>query len=131
MEYMNSWMYGSLRFKIGFREEVDKFIEATEKHATTLTENKDIIICPCKDCKNLMVWTDVSIIREHLIVRGFIEDYTVWIYCNTLGVWLPHLHLHFMDMSIIHPFMSLDCMKHAFETLQHMFIFHVCFFYEM
>ena len=25
-------MYGSLRFKIGFREEVDKFIEATEKH---------------------------------------------------------------------------------------------------
>ena len=27
--------------------------------------------------------------------------------CNTLGVWLPHLHLHFMNMSIIHPFMSL------------------------
>ena len=22
-------------------------------------------------------------------------------------------------------------MKHAFETLQHMFIFHVCLFYEM
>ena len=52
-------------------------------------------------------------------------------FCNTLGVWLPHLHLHFRNMSIIHPFMSLDCMKHAFETLQHMFIFHVCLFYEM
>ena len=51
-----------------FREEVDKFIEAAEKHATTLTENKDTIICPYKDCKNLMAWTDVSIIREHLIV---------------------------------------------------------------
>jgi lipid II:glycine glycyltransferase (peptidoglycan interpeptide bridge formation enzyme) len=37
MEYRNSWMYGSLRFKAGFREEVNKFIEATEKHATTLT----------------------------------------------------------------------------------------------
>ena len=35
-----------------FREEVDKFIEAAKKHATTLTENKDTIICPCKDCKN-------------------------------------------------------------------------------
>ena len=52
-------------------------------------------------------------------------------YCNTLGVWLPHLHLHFMNMSIIHPFMSLYCMKHVFETLQHIVIFHVCLFYEM
>ena len=74
---MNSWMYGSLRFKAGFREEVDKFIEATEKHATTLTKNKDTIICPCKDCKNRMAWTDVTIIRSHLII---VEDYIVWIH---------------------------------------------------
>ena len=47
-------MYGSLRFKVGFREEVDKFIEAAKKHAMTLKENKDTIICPCKDCKNRM-----------------------------------------------------------------------------
>ena len=77
---MNSWMYGSLRFKACFREEVDKFIEATEKHAATLTENKDIIICPGKDCKNCMAWTDVTIIRSHVIMRGFVEDYTVWIH---------------------------------------------------
>ena len=44
MEHMNSWMYGSLRFKAGFREEVDKFIEVAEKHATTMTENEDTII---------------------------------------------------------------------------------------
>ena len=73
-------MYGSLRFKAGFRKEVDKFIEATKKHAATLTQNKDTIICPCKDCKNLIAWTYVSIIREYLIVRGFVEDYTVWIH---------------------------------------------------
>ena len=54
MEYMNTWMYGSLRFKAGFREEVDKFIEVAKKHATTLTENKDTIICACKDYKNRM-----------------------------------------------------------------------------
>jgi hypothetical protein len=30
-------MYGSLRFTTGLREEVDKFIEATEKDTTTLT----------------------------------------------------------------------------------------------
>ena len=50
-------MYGSLRFKAGFREKVDNFIEAAKKHATTLTENKNSIICPCKDCKNRMAWT--------------------------------------------------------------------------
>ena len=60
---MKSWMYGSLRFKAGFCEEVDKFIEAAEKHAATLTKNKDTIICPYKDCKNRMTWTDVTIIR--------------------------------------------------------------------
>ena len=73
-------MYGSLRFKAGFREGVDKFIEATKKHATTLTENNDTIICPCKDYKNRMAWIDVTIIISHLIMRGFVEDYTVWIH---------------------------------------------------
>ena len=42
-------MYGSLRFKASFHEEVDKFIEAAKKHATTLTDNKDTFICQCKD----------------------------------------------------------------------------------
>ena len=74
MEYRNSWMYGSLRFKVGFREEVDKFIKAAKKHATTLKENKNTIICPCKDCKNRMAWTDMTIIRSHLIMRGFVDD---------------------------------------------------------
>ena len=54
MEYSNSWMYGSLRFKASFHEEVDKFIKAAEKHVTMLTENKDTIIYPCKDYKNRM-----------------------------------------------------------------------------
>ena len=61
-------MYCSLRFKAGFHEEVDKFIEAAKKHTTMLTENKDTIICPCKDYKNRMAWTDVTIIRSHLII---------------------------------------------------------------
>ena len=56
---------------------VDKFIEAAEKHATTLIENKDTIICPYKDYKNLIAWTDVTITRSHLIIREFVKDYTV------------------------------------------------------
>jgi hypothetical protein len=73
-------MYGLLRFKAGFCEEVDRFIEAMEKHAATLTKNKNIIICSCKDYKNLMAFLDVTTIKEHLIMRGFVPDYTMWIY---------------------------------------------------
>jgi hypothetical protein len=65
---------------------VDKFIEAAEKHATTLTENKDAIICPCKDCKNLISWTDMTIIISYLIMRGFVKDYIVWIHHGEMVV---------------------------------------------
>ena len=62
---MDVWF---VKVKAGFHEEVDKFIEAAKKHATTLKENKDTIICSCKDCKNHMAWTNVAIIRSHLIM---------------------------------------------------------------
>jgi RNase P subunit RPR2 len=61
-------MCGSLRWKADFCEEVDKFIEAAQKHTMTLTQNKDSIIYPCHDCKNHIVWRDVGIIRSHLIM---------------------------------------------------------------
>ena len=61
-------MYGALRYKPGFCEEVDKFLEATENHAKTLKENKDSIICPCRDCNNYKAFKDVTIIRSYLIM---------------------------------------------------------------
>jgi hypothetical protein len=73
-------MYGSLRHDALFHDEVDKFIKAAEKHAATLKENSDMIICPCKDCKNLIAFRDVSTIKEHLIRREFVSDYTMWIH---------------------------------------------------
>jgi hypothetical protein len=27
-----------------------------------------------------MAWTDVAVIRSHLIMRGFVADYIVWIH---------------------------------------------------
>ena len=73
-------MYDSLRFEAPFHEEVDNFIEAAKKHVATLIDNKDTIICPCKDCENTVAFTDSSIIKEHLIRRGFVRNYTVWIH---------------------------------------------------
>jgi hypothetical protein len=73
-------MYGALRYKPGFCEEVDKFLEAVENHAKTLKHNKDSIIWPCRDCKNHLAFKDVTIIRPYLIMRGFVKDYTVRIH---------------------------------------------------
>ena len=47
-------MYGSLRHDALFRDEVDKFIKAAEKHAATLKENSDTIICPTKIARTLL-----------------------------------------------------------------------------
>jgi hypothetical protein len=59
---------------------VNKFLEAIENHAKTLTHNKDSIIYPCRDRKNHLAFKDVTIIRSHLIMRGFVKDYTMWIH---------------------------------------------------
>ena len=80
-------------------------------------------------CENFARIVMISLVRSQKIPAGSLENLIhSSTSCNTLGVWLPHLHLHFINMSIIHPFMSLDCMKHAFETLQYIVIFHVCMF---
>ena len=34
--------------------------------------------CPCKACKNLRVFSDPIIIRSHVVVSGFVKDYTIW-----------------------------------------------------
>jgi hypothetical protein len=72
-------MYGWSRIDEGFRNEVDKFIEAAQKHASTLTYNRDTIICPYKDYKNRMALEDAKTIKSHLVMRGFVPNYTVWI----------------------------------------------------
>ena len=62
--------------------------------------------------------------QDEILIRG--EG------CNTPGVRLAWLHLHSMNMSIIHPFMSLYYMKHVIETLQHtVYFMSVVFVYEM
>ena len=72
------WMYDWPRMERPYRDEVDKFIEVANKDAKT--KKVAGICCPCKKCKNLKVWTDPCIIRSHLIIDGFVKDYSVWIH---------------------------------------------------
>ena len=80
---MKSWVYGSVRWKTDFRQEVDLFLKATEKHSMA-TKNRIEILCLCSDCKNGITWNEVTRIGSHLIVRGFVTDYTVWIHHGEL-----------------------------------------------
>ncbi|WVZ62311.1 hypothetical protein U9M48_012073 [Paspalum notatum var. saurae] len=72
------WMYNWSMIERPYRDEVDKFIEAAKKNA--MIKQVPDICCPCKNCKNLKVWTDSSDIRSHLIVDGFVKGYFVWIH---------------------------------------------------
>ena len=59
-----------------FRGEVDKFIQAVENHARI--EKTQMIHCPCKTCKNLRVFSDTTIIRSHVLISGFVDNYMIW-----------------------------------------------------
>src|SRR6266542_2544401 len=72
------WMYKVSRVEPLYLDKVEVFLEAAQKDA----RNKKLeeINCPCRDCKNLMLFplAQLSTVREHLLRRGFMEDYTCW-----------------------------------------------------
>jgi hypothetical protein len=68
------WMYKARRMDAYFRGELNKFIEAAENHARN--EKTQRIPCPCKICKNMRVLSDTTIIRSHVLVGDFVENYT-------------------------------------------------------
>ncbi|WVZ96415.1 hypothetical protein U9M48_042053 [Paspalum notatum var. saurae] len=72
-----AWMYQSCVHPC-YLIEVDKFIEAANKHATKT--NSVGIICPCRICKNEMVAREHKTVRSHLICHGFVKHYHTWIY---------------------------------------------------
>jgi hypothetical protein len=63
-----------------------RFIEGLETFLETATEYKkpedmsDVhyICCPCVDFCNEKKTRDIEVIREHLLVRGFVSRYTWW-----------------------------------------------------
>jgi hypothetical protein len=68
------WMYKTLRLDLAFQEHVIKFITAAKRHRLSL--KRELTICPCKSCKNLLAHEDDTM-KSHLIWYGFIKDYTV------------------------------------------------------
>ena len=68
-------MYHMPRTDDEYIDEVRKFVAAAKSHRES--QNQTLTICPCSRCKNLKAAKD-SLVRSHLVMFGFVKDYTVW-----------------------------------------------------
>ena len=72
-----SWMYELRRDSAEYLARVDEFTKFAESYRVKTKD--DDILCPCRDCKNILRFVDSEEIRGHLICRGFKKRYTCWI----------------------------------------------------
>ncbi|XP_057246777.1 uncharacterized protein LOC130589520 [Beta vulgaris subsp. vulgaris] len=79
-----AWMYGSrdtCEFVDGFFEFCD---DALSHQAATRTEG---FYCPCVDCGNVGMVSNIGSLREHIFRRGFRQDYHVWVWHSEEGIY--------------------------------------------
>ncbi|KAK1361056.1 hypothetical protein POM88_045530 [Heracleum sosnowskyi] len=76
------WIYKISRATQDYVDGVEKFIECEEGNLKKKRgQGKEYMItCPCHDCYNLKKYPSVAIVRDHLFSRGFMADYTKWIW---------------------------------------------------
>ena len=64
-------MYKLQRLRIEYEKELDVFMEAVENY---IRNNKlKRMCCPCKVCRNLRMWDDLRVIRQHLDLEGIMH----------------------------------------------------------
>jgi hypothetical protein len=52
------------------------FVETVVQHASR--QKEETIYCPCKVCKNVVMFKYREVIREHLVQSGFMDNYFIW-----------------------------------------------------
>ncbi|XP_074322821.1 uncharacterized protein LOC141659793 [Apium graveolens] len=83
-----TWIYKIPRVSHAYVNGVNEFIAcAVENLRKKQIEHgkEDRITCPYRDCYNLKKYPNIDTVREHLFLRGFMEDYTKWI-CHGQGI---------------------------------------------
>ena len=68
-------MYKARRTDAYFRGHLNKFIQVAENHVRI--EKTQLIHCPCKLYKNMRVFSDTTIIRSHVLISGFVDNYMI------------------------------------------------------
>jgi Transposase-associated domain len=69
----------------GIRQDTSEYMRGIDELFDCATEymsqrDDQIILCPGRDCQNLQRFQNIGEIRVHLIMRGFKERYTRWIW---------------------------------------------------
>ena len=70
-------MYSLSRLHPSYHLKVRKFIDAARRHACR--QKTKYIYCSCIECKNVVVFEDAEEISSHLVRRGFMKDYLIWV----------------------------------------------------
>jgi hypothetical protein len=52
------------------------FLETALEHVSR--QKEETIYCPCKVCKNFVMFKDHEVICEHLVQSGFMDNYFIW-----------------------------------------------------
>jgi hypothetical protein len=55
-----------------------EYVYFLKQSYNTLHVRKKTIYCPCKVCKNNMMFKHREVIHEHMIQSGFIDNYFFW-----------------------------------------------------
>ena len=66
------------RSSVAFVQGLELFISVVSAYMEHNVEALGFINCPCRDCKNLKKWDTMELIRDHLLRRGFMPNYMVW-----------------------------------------------------
>ncbi|GKE75887.1 ulp1 protease family, C-terminal catalytic domain-containing protein, partial [Tanacetum coccineum] len=72
----NTWMYTVEHFTADYMKGLSEFMKFAEDHRERMRETK--ILCPCKECRNIVSFADPNTIRRHLIEHDFDKNYTCW-----------------------------------------------------
>ena len=63
---------------VAFVQGLDSFINVVTAYMEHNVEALGFINCPSRDCKNFKQWDSMELIRGHLLRRGFMPNYMVW-----------------------------------------------------
>jgi hypothetical protein len=73
------WMYVGNRVSQRFVEGLRTFLDMTTEYKKPRNmSDVHYICCPCDDCCNEKNTRDIEEIREHVLVGGFMSEYTCW-----------------------------------------------------
>ena len=72
-----SWMYGR-RDSVEFLQGVEEFCTRALQYQNEIGGGE--IYCPCFDCENVEKFNSTRVIRDHIIRRGFRQQYDVWLW---------------------------------------------------